>query len=103
VLGITVAYSPVIASSGQQVSIAASTTRSLAGKTAYIVKWNDGAPRVLGTGTVVSAAGVARTHAQLLRTGVLQVVVPASALVAGPFAPTTPLLGQSARFTVTIR
>jgi hypothetical protein len=98
-----VAYSPVVAAASQQVTITAGTNRSLAGKTAYIVKWNDGAPRVLGTGTVVGGSGVAKTYVQLLRTGVLQVVVPQSPLVAGPFDPTTPLLAQSARFTVTIR
>jgi len=98
-----VAYSPVVAAASQQVTITSGTNRSLAGKTAYIVKWNDGAPRVLGTGTVIGASGVAKTYVQLLRTGVLQVVVPQSPLVAGPFDPTTTLLAQSARFTVTIR
>ena len=97
------AYSPVVAAASQQVTITAGTNRSLAGRTAYIVKWNDGAPRVLGTGTVIGATGVARTYVQLLRTGVLQVVVPQSPLPAGAFDPATPLLGQSARFTVTIR
>ena len=97
------AYSPVVAAASQQVTITSGTNRSLAGKTAYIVKWNDGAPRVLGTGTVVGGSGVAKTYVQLLRTGVLQVVVPQSPLVAGPFDPTTTLLAQSARFTVTIR
>ena len=103
VAGITVAYSPVIAAASQQVTVTAGTSRALAGSTAYIVKWNDGAPRVLGTGTVIGSGGVARTYVQLLRTGVLQVVVPQSPLVAGPFDPTTPLRAQSARFTVTIR
>lgn len=103
VAGITVAYSPLVAAASQQVTITAGMNRSLAGKTAYIVKWNDGAPRVLGTGTVIGSSGVARTYVQLLRTGILQVVVPPSPLVAGPFDTTTPLLAQSARFTVTIR
>ena len=103
VAGITVGYSPVVASPSQQVSIVASTNRSLAGRTAYIVKWNDGAPRVLGTGAVLSRTGTAKTYAQLQRTGVLQLVVPSSALASGPFDPTTPLLAQSSRFTVTIR
>jgi len=103
VAGITVAYSPVVASASQQVSILASTSRSLAGRTAYIVKWNDGGPRVLGTGAVLSRTGTAKTYAQLLRTGILQIVVPSSALTAGSFDPTTPLLAQSSRFTVTIR
>jgi hypothetical protein len=103
VAGITVAYSPVVASPSQRVSIVASTSRSLAGKTAYIVKWNDGGPRVLGTGAVLSRTGTAKTYAQLLRTGILQIVVPSSGLTAGPFDPTTPLLAQSSRFTVTIR
>ncbi len=103
VLGIAVAYAPVVATAGQQVSITASTNRSVAGRTAYVIKWNDGAPRVLGTGTVISGSGVTRTYVQLLRTGVLQVVVPQSTLPAGAFDPATPLLGQSARFTVTIR
>lgn len=103
VLGMTVVYSPTTASAGQQVSITASTDRSLAGRTAYVIKLNDGAPRVLGTGTALSASGVVRTHVVLLRTGILEVVVPRSPLAAGPFDPTTPLLAASARFTVTIR
>ena len=103
VLGMTVVYSPTTASAGEQVSITASTDRSLAGRTAYVIKLNDGAPRVLGTGTALSAAGIVRTHVVLLRTGILEVVVPRSPLVAGPFDPTTPLLAASARFTVTIR
>jgi hypothetical protein len=99
----TVVYSPTTASAGQLVSITASTDRSLAGRTAYVIKLNDGAPRVLGTGTALNASGIVRTHVVLLRTGILEVVVPRSPLAAGPFDPTTPLLAASARFTVTIR
>ena len=57
---------------------------------------------MLGTGTAIAASGVARTYVQLLRTGVLEVVVPSSPLVAGPFDPAAPLLARSAPFTVTI-
>ena len=101
-LGITVSYAPTTAAKSQKVAIVATTDASLAGKTVYIVKTNDGAPKVLGTGSVIGSKGVAKTYAQLLRTGVLELVVPVSPLTTGPFDPATPLLAQSAPFTVTI-
>ena len=60
-------------------------------------------PGAVGTGTVIRGAGIARTYVQLLRTGVLQVVVPRTPSPAGAFDPVAPPLAQTARFTVTIR
>lgn len=107
--GITVVYAPTTAAVMQQVAITATTSTSLAGKPVYIVKLNDGAPRVISTGSVLDARGVAKTFAQLGRTGVLQLVVPASqlqgtpdALGSFPFDPSTPLLARSGEFTVTV-
>lgn len=107
--GITVVYSPTTAAVMQQISIIGTTNPSLAGKPVYIVKLNDGAPRVLSTGSVLNKQGVAKTFAQLGRTGVLELVVPAQQLTGTPdslgsfpFDPSTPLLARSGQFTVTI-
>lgn len=107
--GITVVYAPTTAAVMQQVSIVATTSAALAGKPVYIVKLNDGAPRVISTGSTLDAKGVARTFAQLGRTGVLELVVPAQELqgvpdAAGsfPFDPSTALLARSGQFTVTV-
>jgi hypothetical protein len=102
VLGITVSYAPTSAAQDQRVEIVGTTDPSLAGKAVWIVKTNDGAPKVLGTGSSVNAKGVAKTYAQLLRTGVLKLVVPAGLLTAGPYDPATPVLAESAPFTITI-
>jgi hypothetical protein len=84
------------------VDIVGTTDPSLAGKPVWIVKTNDGAPKVLGTGSNVNAKGVAKSYVQLLRTGVLKLVVPAGLLTAGPYDPATPVLAESAPFTITI-
>ena len=102
VLGITVSYAPTSAAKDQRVEIVGTTDPSLAGKAVWIVKTNDGAPKVLGTGSSVNAKGVATTYAQLLRTGVLTLVVPVGLLTAGPYDPATPVLAESAPFTITI-
>jgi hypothetical protein len=96
-----VAYTPTSATANQKVAIVATTSASLAGRTVYIVRTGT-SPRVLGTGAGINASGVARTYAQLLRTGTLQLVVPKSPLAAGPYDPNTPLLARSGLFTVTI-
>jgi hypothetical protein len=49
-----------------------------------------------------SSAGARCASSQLLRTGVLKLVVPAGLLAAGPYDPSTPVLAESAPFTVTI-
>ena len=90
VLGITVAYAPTSAAKDQRVDIVGTTDPSLAGKPVWIVKTNDGAPKVLGTGSNVNAKGVAKSYVQLLRTGVLKLVVPAGLLTAGPYDPGDP-------------
>lgn len=102
VLGITVSYAPTSAAKDQRVDIVGTTDPSLAGKAVWIVKTNDGAPKVLGTGSSVNAKGIAKSYVQLLRTGVLKLVVPAGLLAAGPYDPATPVLAESAPFTVTI-
>ncbi len=102
VLGITVSYAPTSAAKDQRVDIVGTTDPSLAGKPVWIVKTNDGAPQVLGTGSNVNAKGVAKSYVQLLRTGVLKLVVPAGLLTSGPYDPATPVLAESAPFTVTI-
>jgi len=107
--GVTVIYTPTTAAKGQKVSILATTDASLAGKPLYIVKMNDGAPRVISTGSVVGSAGLAKTYAVLQRTGVLTLVIPAKPLTGKPDSvgsypldPTATLLAQSAEFTVTV-
>jgi len=109
VQGVSVVYTPTTAAKGQKVSILATTDASLAGKPVYIVKMNDGAPRVISTGSVVGSAGLAKTYAVLQRTGVLKLVIPAKPLTGKPDAvgsypldPSATLLAQSAEFTVTI-
>ena len=72
----------------------------------------DGAPVILAKGQSVDSAGLIKTWAQLQRTGVLQLVVPASttALTGAapnsvgtwPWDPNTPLLAKSAEFTITV-
>ena len=51
---------------------------------------------ILGTGSSVNANGIAKSYVQLLRTGVLKLVVPAGLLTAGPYDPATPVLAESA-------
>lgn len=107
--GITVVYSPTSAAVMQQISIVGTTSASLAGKPVYIVKLNDGAPRVISTGSTINAQGVAKTFAQLGRTGVLQLIVPAQQLQGTadsvgsfPLDPDAQILAKSGEFTVTI-
>lgn len=102
VLGITVSYAPTSAAKDQRVDIVGTTDPSLAGKPVWIIKTNDGAPKVLGTGSSVNSKGIAKSYVQLMRTGVLKLVVPAGLLAAGPYDPATPVLAESAPFTVTI-
>ena len=109
---ISVVYGPTTVVAGTKVSIVGTTNTSLAGKTAYILKLNDGAPVILAKGQSVDSAGLIKTWAQLQRTGVLQLVVPASttALTGAapnsvgtwPWDPNTPLLAKSAEFTITV-
>ena len=107
--GITVVYAPTTAAVMQQVSITGTTNASLAGKPVYIVKLNDGAPRVISTGSILNAQGVAKTYAQLGRTGVLELIVPAQQLTGTPDAlgsfpldPNARILARSGQFTVTV-
>lgn len=107
--GIIVVYAPTTAAPMQQVSITATTSAALAGKPVYIVKLNDGAPRVISTGSILNAQGVAKTYAQLGRTGVLELVVPAQQLTGAPDAlgsfpldPSARILARSGEFTVTV-
>jgi hypothetical protein len=109
VKGVTVVYTPTTATKGARISILGTTDASLAGKPVYIVKLNDGAPRVISTGSVVGSAGLAKTFAMLQRTGVLKLVIPAVPFTAKPdatgsypFDPRTALLAESGEFTVTI-
>jgi len=109
VAGVSVVYSPTTASRGQKISIVATTDASLAGKPLYILIVNHGAPRVISTGSVVGSAGLAKTYAVLQRTGVLKLVIPKTPLAGSPdsvgtypFDPATPLLAESAEFTVTV-
>ena len=107
--GITVVYAPTTAAKMQQVTIVATTSAALAGKPLYIVKLNDGVPTVISTGSTINAQGVAKTFAQLGRTGVLELVVPATQLTGTadslgsfPLDPNARLLARSGQFTVTI-
>ena len=107
---ITVVYGPTSVPADTKVLIVGTTDKSLAGKPAYILKLNDGGPRILATGSSVNAAGEIKTYAQLLRTGVLQLVVPKTPLPLGaadsvgtyPWDPNTPILAKSAEFTITV-
>ena len=107
---ITVVYNPTTAPADTKVVIVGTTNNALAGKPAYILKLNDGGPRLLATGSSVNANGEISSYVQLLRTGVLQIVVPKTPLTLGaadsvgtyPWDPNTPLLAQSGQFTVTI-
>jgi hypothetical protein len=109
VAGVTVIYTPTTAARGQKISIVATTDASLAGKPLYILIVNHGAPRVISTGSAVGSSGLAKTYAVLQRTGVLKLVIPATPLAGSPdsvgtypFDPATPLLAESAEFTVTV-
>ena len=106
--GITVVYAPTTAALMQPVSITGTTNAALAGKPVYIVKLNDGAPRVISTGSIINAQGIAKTYAQLGRTGVLQLIVPAQQLTGTPDSlgsfpldPSATILARSGDFTVT--
>jgi hypothetical protein len=108
--GVTVAYGPTTVPAGTKVLIVGTTNTALAGKPAYILKLNDGGPRLLAAGSSVNANGEIRSYAQLLRTGVLQIVVPRTPLGLGaadslgtyPWDPNTPLMAQSGQFTITV-
>lgn len=108
--GITVVYGPTSVPAGTKVLIVGTTNVSLAGKPAYILKLNDGGPRLLATGSSVNSRGEIRTYAELLRTGVLQLVVPRTPVTLGtadgvgtyPWDPSTPLLAKSGEFTITV-
>lgn len=108
--GIAVVYGPTTVPADTKVLIVGTTVASLAGKPAYIIKLNDGSPRVIATGSSVNAKGEIKTYAQLLRTGVLQLVVPRTPLTLGaadsvgsyPWDPNTPVLAKSAEFTITV-
>ena len=71
---------------------------------------DDGGPRLLATGSSVNSRGEIRTYAELLRTGVLQLVVPRTPVTLGtadgvgtyPWDPSTPLLAKSGEFTITV-
>jgi hypothetical protein len=107
---ISVVYGPTTVPADTKVLIVGTTVTSLSGKPAYIIKLNDGAPRVIATGSSVNAKGEIKTYAQLLRTGVLQLVVPRTPLTLGaadspgsyPWDPNTPVLAKSAEFTITV-
>jgi hypothetical protein len=107
---ITVVYGPTSVPAGTKVLIVGTTNKALAGKPAYILKLNDGGPRLLATGSNVSANGEIKTYAQLQRTGVLQLVVPKTALTLPsadsvgtyPWDASTPILAQSNQFTITV-
>lgn len=107
---ITVVYGPTSVPADTKVLIVGTTVKALVGKPVYIIKLNDGGPRLLATGSSLNAEGVVRTYAQLLRTGVLQLVVPKTPLVLGaadsvgtyPWDPNTPILAKSGELTITV-